>query len=270
VAHTLQVGRARFGHRLCVVASTVAEAVAGLRTADAPGRAVRALGRQVPQLVWLFPGQGAQYEGMGRALYDAEPVFRAALDRCFEALRGTLDFDLKERMFHGGAEGLRHTGVTQPAMFCLEYGLAQLWLARGLRPAALIGHSVGEFVCAVLAGVMTLEDAVRLVARRGAMMQALPGGAMLSVRLSAQEVATRLPQGLALAADNGPQATVVAGPAEAVEAWRQQLESAGIVSRPLQTSHAFHSPMMDAVVAPFEAEVRAVPMAPPSCPSTPP
>jgi acyl transferase domain-containing protein len=125
-------------------------------------------------------------------------------------------------------------------------------------------------VCAVLAGVMTLEDAVRLVARRGAMMQALPGGAMLSVRLSAQEVATRLPQGLALAADNGPQATVVAGPAEAVEAWRQQLESAGIVSRPLQTSHAFHSPMMDAVVAPFEAEVRAVPMAPPSCPSTPP
>ena len=266
VAHTLQVGRARFGHRLCVVASTVAEAVAGLRTADAPGRAVRALGRQVPQLVWLFPGQGAQYEGMGRALYDAEPVFRAALDRCFEALRGTLDFDLKERMFHGGAEGLRHTGVTQPAMFCLEYGLAQLWLARGLRPAALIGHSVGEFVCAVLAGVMTLEDAVRLVARRGAMMQALPGGAMLSVRLSAQEVATRLPQGLALAADNGPQATVVAGPVEAVEAWRQQLESAGIVSRPLQTSHAFHSPMMDAVVAPFEAEVRAVPMAPPQLP----
>ena len=266
VAHTLQVGRARFSHRMCVVASSVEEAVIGLRTADAPGRSVRMLGRQVPQLVWLFPGQGAQYEGMGRALYDAEPVFRAALDRCFEALRGTVDFDLKDRMFQGGAEVLRHTAVTQPAMFCLEYGLAQLWLARGLRPAALIGHSVGEFVCAVLAGVMTLEDAVRLVARRGVMMQALPGGAMLSVRLSAQDVTARLPPGLALAADNGPQATVVAGPAEAIEAWRQQLESAGVVSRALQTSHAFHSPMMDAVVAPFEAEVRAVRMAAPQLP----
>ena len=258
VAHTLQVGRSRFAHRLCVVADSVTRASTALRAADDPQRALRALGAAVPKLVWLFPGQGAQYAGMGRGLYEHDSAFRAAFDECVEALRPVLPFDLKARMFDGAADALIATGTTQPATFCLEYALAQSWLARGARPVALIGHSVGEFVAAVLAGVMTLADAARLVARRGAMMEALPAGAMLSVRLPLARLTPLLPPELSLAAENGPTACVVAGPAPAIEAWRVRLEADGIVARLLQTSHAFHSSMMDPVVQPFEAEVRKI------------
>ena len=266
VAHTLQVGRSRFAHRLCVAADSLPRAIAALRTEDDPQRAQRALGAAVPPLVWMFPGQGAQYAGMGRGLYEHDAAFRAAFDECLAALRDMLPFDLKQRMFDGGADALVATGTTQPATFCLEYALAQSWLARGARPVALIGHSVGEFVAAVLAGVFTLADAARLVAKRGAMMQALPGGSMLSVRLAADKLLPLLPTSLSLAAENGPTACVVAGPAAEVEAWRVKLEADGIVARMLQTSHAFHSSMMDAAVAPFEAEVRKVSLAAPQIP----
>ncbi|HJV95130.1 MAG TPA: acyltransferase domain-containing protein, partial [Albitalea sp.] len=266
VAHTLQVGRSRFAHRLCVVGQSVEQAAAALRSADDPLRAARALGASVPSLVWLFPGQGSQYAGMGRGLYEHDPAFRAAFDECIDALKPVLAFDLKARMFDGAADALVATGTTQPATFCLEYALAQSWLARGARPVALIGHSVGEFVAAVLAGVMTLADAARLVAQRGAMMQALPAGSMLSVRLSADKLLPLLPSELSLAAENGPTACVVAGPTPAVEAWRAKLEGDGIVARMLQTSHAFHSSMMDPAVAPFEAEVRQIALSAPRIP----
>ncbi|HEY9068270.1 MAG TPA: amino acid adenylation domain-containing protein, partial [Burkholderiaceae bacterium] len=266
VAHTLQVGRSRYANRLCVAAESLPRAVTALRTEDDPQRAQRTLGAAVPPLVWMFPGQGAQYAGMGGGLYEHDAAFRAAFDECLAALRDVLPFDLKQRMFDGGAEALVATGTTQPATFCLEYALAQSWLARGARPAALIGHSVGEFVAAVLAGVFTLTDAARLVAKRGALMQALPGGSMLSVRLAADKLMPLLPASLSLAAENGPTACVVAGPTAEIEAWRQQLESDGIVARLLQTSHAFHSAMMDAAVPPFEAEVRRVALAAPQMP----
>jgi amino acid adenylation domain-containing protein len=266
VAHTLRVGRSPFAHRLAVVGSSGAQIAAALRSSDDPLRAVRALGAAVPPLVWLFPGQGAQYAGMGRELYAHDAAFRAAFDECLEALHGALAFDLKVRMFDGGAESLMATGTTQPATFALEYALAKTWLARGAKPAALVGHSVGEFVAAVLAGVMPLADAARLVARRGEMMQALPGGSMLSVRLSLDKLQPMLPAGLSLAAENGPTACVVAGPTDAIEAWAKALEADGMVARLLQTSHAFHSSMMDAAVAPFEAEVRKVRLAAPQLP----
>jgi amino acid adenylation domain-containing protein len=266
VAHTLQVGRSRFAHRLGVVADSVSRAATALRATDDPQRACRALGAAVPALVWMFPGQGAQYAGMGHGLYEHDVAFRAAFDECVAAFGATLPFDLKARMFDGAADALVATATTQPATFCIEYALAQSWLARGARPAALIGHSVGEFAAAVVAGVMTLADAARLVAQRGALMQALPVGSMLSVRMPVNKVLALLPPSLSLAAENGPNACVVAGPTPDLDAWRVRLDADGIAARPLQTSHAFHSSMMEPAVQPFEAEVRKVSLAAPRIP----
>ncbi len=177
-----------------------------------------------------------------------------------------MDFDLRERMFGDDPQALLPTAVTQPAIFAIEYALARRLLSLGVRPHALIGHSVGEFVAAVIAGVMRLEDAARLVARRGALMQAQPAGAMLSVRLGAAELSARLGPLLSLAADNGPTACVVAGPFDAIETLRASLQEEDIASRQLQTSHAFHSSMMDGAVAPFEALVGEVALHPPTVP----
>ena len=265
-AHTLQRGRSQFAHRLCVVATCAEEASIALRRPDSPWRGQRQLGEVAPSLVWLFPGQGAQYAGMGGGLYRSDPSFRLAFDDAMAALQSSLPFDLRARMFDSAADAMAATETTQPATFCIEYALARAWLARGATPAALIGHSVGEFAVAVLAGVMTLADAARLVALRGALMQALPRGSMLSVRLGLDRLLQLLPSGLSLAAENGPNACVVAGPTADVQVWQAQLESQGIVARLLQTSHAFHSSMMDAAVAPFEAEVGKVTLSPPRIP----
>ncbi|SCC91284.1 Amino acid adenylation domain protein [Thiomonas sp. X19] len=265
-AHTLQVGRSVFAHRLCVVATTADEAVQALQTPSHALRAQRQIGSSAPAPIWMFSGQGAQYPGMGSGLYAADPAFRAAFDTAVNALAPHLPFDLKARMFDGDGAALAQTATTQPALFALECALAQSWLARGAQPAALIGHSVGEFVAAALAGVMTLEDAASLVAQRGALMQAQPPGGMLSVRLSVAEVLARLPAPLALAAENGPSACVVAGPSADVQAWQAELEAAGVPCRLLQTSHAFHSPMMDGALDAFAAAVGAVKLSPPTIP----
>ncbi|MDR6536149.1 polyketide synthase [Variovorax soli] len=266
VAHTLRVGRKAFAQRACVVAESIDQAVAALRSADSPARAGAAAAAWVPQPVFMFPGQGAQYAGMGLALHAAEPVFRAAFDECLAAFEGVLDFDLRERIASTDAAALSPTSVTQPATFALEYALARQLMSLGVTPAAMIGHSVGEFAAAVLAGVMRLEDAARLVARRGALMQAQPAGIMLSVRLAAAELLPLLPEGISLAADNGPAVSVAAGPAEAIEQLRAALEAKGIVAKALQTSHAFHSAMMEPAVAPFEALVGELTLSAPRLP----
>ncbi|SFO55273.1 amino acid adenylation domain-containing protein [Variovorax sp. OK605] len=261
VAHTLAVGRKAHAFRRVVVAGSAADASAALRNADSPWRASGRIAARAPQMVLMFPGQGAQYAGMGKHLHAADPVFAAAFDDCMNAFEGAVDFDLRARMFSDDPQSLAPTAATQLAIFALEYALARRVLSLGARPQALIGHSVGEFVAAVLAGVMRLEDAARLVARRGALMQAQPAGAMLSVRLGAAELLDRLdrvgPQ-LSLAAENGPTACVAAGPFDAIAALQAALEADGIPARALQTSHAFHSAMMDGAVAPFEALVRQV------------
>lgn len=266
VAFTLAAGRKAFAHRLSVVAGDTAAAVEALRSADTQAEAARSRPARAGEVVFMFPGQGATYPGMGRGLYESEATFRDAIDECARLLQGELGFDLRDRMFGDDAEALLPTSVMQPATFAIEYALARLWLHRGVSPAVMIGHSIGEFVAATLAGVFDLADALRLVARRGALMQAQPAGAMLSIRLPAETVQARLPESLSLAAENSPLASVVAGEFEDVAAFQAQLEGEGIACRALRTSHAFHSAMMQAVVEPFRAEVAAVRMNAPALP----
>ena len=266
VAWTLAVGRKAFSHRLAVVAESPAEAAIQLLSAETAAAAARSKPSRLSDVVFLFPGQGAQYPGMGRALYASEPVFRAALDECADALRNELGFDLRERVFSDDPAALLSTATMQPATFAIEFALAQLWISRGIVPAAMVGHSVGEFVAATLAGVFALADALRLVARRGALMQAQPVGAMLSVRLALDALLPRLPAGVSLAAENAPGNCVVSGPIDAVAGFQAQLEAEGVACRALRTSHAFHSSMMEPVVAPFLAEVAAITRSAPRLP----
>ncbi|SEN38292.1 amino acid adenylation domain-containing protein [Luteibacter sp. UNCMF331Sha3.1] len=262
-AWTLARGRKAFTQRSHVVALSASDAVTKLRDIAAAAMC-RACVDPAPGIVFLFPGQGSQYAGMGRELHATEPVFRAALDEVACALRDELGFDLRDRMFADDAEALKATELTQPATFALEYALARLWISLGVTPVAMIGHSIGEFAAAVLAGVMPLGDAARLVARRGRLMQALPAGAMLSVRLGAAELRARLPDVLSLAAENATNASVVSGATGDIEAFRAAMEAEGVACRLLHTSHAFHSTMMDPVLDAFRAEVAAIALSPPT------
>jgi len=266
VAWTLAVGRKAFAHRVAIAADDVASAIATLRAPDTHAEAARSRPARAAGVVFMFPGQGATYPGMGRSLYESEPVFRDALDACAQLLRDDLGFDLRERLFTEDAEALLPTSIMQPATFAIEYALAKWWMSRGIVPSMMIGHSIGEFVAATLAGVFELRDALHLVARRGALMQAQPAGSMLSIRLPADAVRERLPQALSLAAENSPLACVVAGESDAVAAFQAQLEGEGIACRALRTSHAFHSAMMEPVVAPFRDAVAAVRLNPPTRP----
>jgi acyl transferase domain-containing protein len=253
VAYTLAVGRKAFAHRASVVAADAHAAIAALRELRVPEREARA-----SEVVFMFPGQGAYYEGMGRALYESEPVFRDALDACAAIALDELGLRLTDVMFAGDADAMNATELQQPATFALEYALARLWIALGVHPAAMIGHSVGEFVAATIGGVWSLEDGLKLVIRRARLMQAQPSGAMLSVRIDAAAMEKRLPAGLSLAADNAPNASVVSGPHEDIEKLRAALDAEGIAAKTLRTSHAFHSSMMDAVLAPFREEVARI------------
>jgi amino acid adenylation domain-containing protein len=266
VAFTLEHGRSRFVHRTAVVAAASADAVAALRARGHASRVAGVVGARTPALVWLFPGQGAQYADMGRALAEADPAFAQAFDAALDAVAPAMSFDLRARLRNESPDALRATEATQPALFCIEYALGRAWQARGLVPSALVGHSVGEFAAAALAGVMSLADAARLVARRGALLQAQPPGSMLSVRASLADVQALVPEGIHLAAENGPRACVFAGPSDAIAAWAAALEQAGMAARALVTSHAFHSPAMDAAVEPFEVLVRTVTLSAPRIP----
>ncbi|MFN3523113.1 MAG: amino acid adenylation domain-containing protein [Phenylobacterium sp.] len=265
VAFTLQEGRRAFARRAAVAGRDREELIARLR---GDVRAETAA-NDPPRVVFMFPGQGAQYPDMGRGLYDSEPLFRKLVDQGAEILKGPLGLDIRE-ILYGEARGdaanhpIRETRFTQPALFLIEYAAARLWMSRGVEPDGMIGHSVGEFVAACLADVMSFPDALRLIALRGRLMQERPAGAMLSVRLSEAEVRAQLPEGLDIAAVNAPNLSVVAGPHEGVEAFAAALEAKGTASRKLVTSHAFHSAMMDAAVAPFAAELAAVRLNPPS------
>jgi amino acid adenylation domain-containing protein len=266
VAWTLASGRKAFAHRVSISADGVNDAIAQLRSADTASAASRSRPAHASEVVFLFPGQGSQYAGMGRELYRREPAFRAAFDECMEVLNTELRLDLQPLMFGDDAGALLPTAIMQPAIFTTEYCLARWWLSQGIAPAAMVGHSVGEFVAATLAGVFALPDALRLVARRGRMMQAQPAGAMLSVRLPLEALHPRLPPDLSLAAENAPGACVVAGTHEAVARFQAELEADGIACRALKTSHAFHSAMMDPVIDGFRAEVVSIARSAPTLP----
>jgi amino acid adenylation domain-containing protein len=266
VAHTLRTGRRHFPHRAAIIATSLADAAQRLDGAAASVAEAPAAARPV---VFLFPGQGTQYPGMGAALYREEPVFRDAMQACAAALRRASGCDLIETLYGdapGNAEAIRDTYVAQPAIFAVEYALAQLWLSRGVTPAAMIGHSIGELVAATLAGVICLEDAVGLVAERGRLMAALPGGAMLAVRLPEAELLPLLRGEVALAASNGPALSVAAGPHDAIAALQRALEASEIVCRPLHTSHAFHSPMMDPILPAMRKAASRITFAGPQIP----
>ncbi|HEV2509945.1 non-ribosomal peptide synthetase/type I polyketide synthase [Bosea sp. (in: a-proteobacteria)] len=266
IAFTLQTGRRPFPYRLAVAAGSHAEAAAALHKQNTE-RATAVTG--VGDLVFMFPGQGSQYPQMARELYAGEPVFRRTVDLCCELLKPELGLDLRGLLYPsngGDPERLSATLLAQPAIFTVEYALAQLLLSWGLQPAAMIGHSVGEFAAACLAGVFSLEDALSLVARRGRMMQELPGGAMLAVRLPDAEIAALAQGGVSLAAINAPGMGVLAGPFEAIEALEAELAQRSVTHRRLQTSHAFHSAMIDPLVAPFTESVAAIRLNAPELP----
>jgi amino acid adenylation domain-containing protein len=266
VAWTLAVGRKVFPHRLAIAATDAAGAAAQLRSAETAA-AVRTRGPAASGgVVFMFPGQGSQYAGMGRGAYAAEPVFRDAFDACADGLRGELGFDLRNVVFGDDAAALLPTAVMQPAIFAIEYSLAQWWMSKGVTPAAMLGHSIGEYAAATLAGVFSLADALKLVARRGRLIQAQPAGGMLSVRLAADALSSRLTAGLSLAAENAPGACVVSGPLGELAEFQAMLEREDVACRKLHTSHAFHSAMMEPVVELFRAEVAAVERRPPTRP----
>jgi amino acid adenylation domain-containing protein len=293
VAFTLQTGRRAFDHRRTVTATTTAEAITALEASrNKPAPALKRNASE-PRVCFMFPGQGAQHVNMGRDLYDSEPLFREAVDRCASILRRDHNLDLLSVLYpqsettpngketqipfgedkqreddgrNGHPSELTQTYLAQPAIFTVEYALAQLWISLGIAPAAMIGHSIGEFAAATLAGVFSLEDALGLVALRGRLMQSLPEGTMLSVRATEDQITALLNPDLGIAAHNAPSLLVVSGTTPAIVALEERLAAQNIVHRRLVTSHAFHSPMMDPILAEFRAAVAKISMAAPKVP----
>lgn len=258
VAYTLQVGRRTFAHRRSVVARDASEARALLSVAERGPVANGVHEGASRPVAFLFSGQGSQHAGMCRELYVGEPVFRGAVDRCAELMHPHFGRDIRELLKHGTDSELSETYVAQPILFVTEYALAVLWMSWGVQPSAMIGHSIGEYVAAHLAGVFSLEDALMLVCARGHLMQGMAPGDMLAVRLTPAEIRARLRDGTEIAAVNAPGLCTVSGTRDGVEALTIDLERAGIEHRPLHTSHAFHSAMMEPALAPFREIVSRV------------
>ncbi|NEO71583.1 type I polyketide synthase [Moorena sp. SIO3H5] len=271
ICYTANTGRTHFNHRLAVVASNQQELVEKLRQQQR-GEEVAGIYSEellnnstVPEIAFLFTGQGSQYVNMGRLLYQQAPAFREAINQCEEILSSLETFQnrsLREILYPADdlsdSSLLDQTAYTQPALFAIEYALFKLWQSWGIKPDVVMGHSVGEYVAATVAGVFSLEDGLKLIAARGSLMQKLPaGGAMVSVMASKSKVLETLKamsrsEKVAIAAINGPESTVISGEAEAVGAIATHLESVGIKTKQLQVSHAFHSPLMEPMLAEFE------------------
>lgn len=275
VAYTASVGRSHFSHRLAYVGQSRAEAVDALRGFPAGQAAGIAqgvhLGSSVPEVAFLFTGQGTQYFGMGRELYEREPVFRAALDRCEGIVRPHLDRPLLPVMFGDADPGLiDETAYTQPALFSLEYALCELWRSWGIVPSVAFGHSLGEDVAACVAGALALEQALPLIATRGRLMQGLPrDGEMMCVFAPEARVRRAIEphaRGVAVAAINSAESITISGTRGAVREVVALLQQEGIKSRPVAASHAYHSPHMDPMLDAFEREVARVAYAQPLLP----
>jgi malonyl CoA-acyl carrier protein transacylase/SAM-dependent methyltransferase/acyl carrier protein len=270
---TANAGRAHFAHRVSVIGtsgSDMAEALEAFRRGDPhPAIVSGAVAEASPRVAMLFPGQGSQYIGMGRELYDSAPAFREAFDRCADVLDQVLSQPIRSVLFATNADSelLNQTSFAQPAMYAIEVALANLWRSWGINPVAVMGHSFGEYAAACVAGALPLADGARMVATRGRLVQALPkDGAMTVIGASEAAVTARLQryQGrVAIAAVNGPANTVISGERAAVDALAGEFAAAGTRVTALRISHAFHSPLMDSVLDEFEREVSRVEFADP-------
>ncbi|MFN6559108.1 MAG: beta-ketoacyl synthase N-terminal-like domain-containing protein [Nostoc sp. ChiSLP01] len=275
VAHTLQVGRRAFNHRRMLVCQSVKDAVIALETKDQQRVFTAYQEHREQPVIFMFSGQGAQYVNMGRELYEIEPTFKKHVDACAVILQPHLGFDIRSLLYPSeqdtetASKQLQQTALTQPALFVVEYALAQLLMSWGVRPEAMIGHSIGEYVAATIAGVFSLEDALLIVAKRGELMQQVPTGSMLAIRLAQKDVQllleseTLYKNSLQIAAINSPSSCVVSGTNETVATLQNQLSSRGIECRLLHTSHAFHSVMMEPILEPFLQAVKKVKLRPP-------
>ncbi|RKH04262.1 acyltransferase domain-containing protein, partial [Corallococcus sp. CA053C] len=271
VAHTLQVGRARFPWRRFVVCGRGEDATA-LLTGEAPERLRTVFDEGESRgAAFLFPGGGAQRVNMGEAFL-REPAFRAAIDTCAEWLRGPLGADLRDVMFAGperfdaASRELDRPLWSQPALFVCDWALAQLWLSWGVKPEALLGHSLGEYVAACLAGVFTLEEALGLVVARGRLMEAMPAGAMVSVLAPVGQVEALLGTAVSVAAINGPETCVLSGPLPELESVEQALTARGIEHKRVRYARAAHSSMLEPFLEGFAREVGRVKLRAPTLP----
>ncbi|MCP4154674.1 MAG: acyltransferase domain-containing protein, partial [bacterium] len=301
-AYTLQTGRETFAYKRMLVCNNIAEAAEILSTAGTEKIKTFANANRQPPVVFMFPGQGAQYVDMGRELYQKEPYFRREIDNSLAQLETLMEIDLKEILYpgentgetgkedeernvndvkkeiklgkgssrirksEGHRETINETEITQPAIFIIEYALAKLLMKWGITPDFMIGHSIGEYTAACLSGVFSLEDALRLVVLRGKAMQGLPTGSMLSVPLPVEELEPQLGEELSLAAVNSSGLCVVSGPDNAVDAFEEKMKAKRQNTRRLHTSHAFHSAMMDPILEEFEKAIKKVKLNPPQKP----
>ena len=272
VAYTLKLGRKAFKHRCMLVCRDTQDALSVLENQESDRLFTSTVEAERGSVVFMFTGQGSQYVNMALELYRVESKFRKQVDTCSEFLRAHLGFDLREVLFPGeehlqkATDQISRTATTQPALFVIEYALAKTLMDWGVVPEAVIGHSLGEYVAACLAGVFSLEDALTLVAERGQLMNELPRGAMLAVPLTEEEVHPLLGDELSVSAVNTPSSCVVSGPTAPIDQLEKELKRKGLETVRLLTSHAFHSSMMDPVLKRFTARVRNVKLSPPRIP----
>jgi phthiocerol/phenolphthiocerol synthesis type-I polyketide synthase E len=272
-AFTLQNGRKSFPYRMAISAADVEEARQTLGDATGEKRWLHAPEANKPSLVFMFPGQGTQHADMGKGLREEYRFFRDSVDACLTIASDQTGIDLLEIVypargaaFEQAQEKLRNTAVAQPALFAIEYALAKLWMSWGVMPQAMIGHSVGEFVAACLAGVLEFQHAVELVAWRGRLMADVPPGAMLAVALAEDEAGQYLDGEVSLAAVNAPRSVVLSGSLPAIGCLEEKFRGMEIPCRRLQTSHAFHSFMMHPVLEKFHERIAKMPLRPPQIP----
>ena len=269
VAFTLQTGRYQFNQRAFAVCADVGDAAEKLSGGDLP---ILVPGRHNLPVVFMFPGQGSQRVNMGRDLYESERLYRETVDSCSEILKPELDLDLRDVLFPAKSKEvwaekqIVQTGITQPALFVTEYALARLWMSWGVHPESMIGHSVGEYVAACLAGVFSLEDGLRLIAARGRLIQQQPTGTMLAVMAGEEAVRPLLVRGVTIATINAAELCVVSGSHDDIAAMETVLADTKMECRALHTSHAFHSEMMEPVVKPFTKLLKGVQLTAPTIP----
>ncbi|MEO8231841.1 MAG: aminotransferase class III-fold pyridoxal phosphate-dependent enzyme [Ignavibacteriota bacterium] len=272
VAFTLQEGRKEFAWRQFVVADNNTKASEEIAKAvSSEINKGKFNSNDNPHLVFMFPGQGAQYVNMGKGLYESEELFREMVDHCAEFLKPHLKLDIRDLLFpeninEATAEKLEQTVYTQPALFIIEYALAQLLLSYGIRPGSMIGHSIGDYVAACLAGVFSVEDALYIIAMRARLMQKQQPGSMLSVRLNESDIKQYLNEDICLAAINSPLLTVLSGPTDRVKDLSEKLTELKIENRVLYTSHAYHSRMMEPALQPFTDEFSKITLNKPTAP----